>query len=53
MVTGERDDREQIICRNIKTPVQFRPPGRMRKSVDAALQFVRKLSGTTKPFETQ
>ena len=39
------------MCRNIKTAVQFRAAGDRRTRVrDAALQFVRKVSGSTKPF---
>ncbi|TIV09394.1 DUF2277 domain-containing protein [Mesorhizobium sp. GbtcB19] len=37
------------MCRNIKTLANFEPPATNDEVHDAALQFVRKLSGTTKP----
>lgn len=37
------------MCRNIKTLHNFEPPATNEEIHDAALQFVRKLSGTTKP----
>ena len=37
------------MCRNIKTLFNFEPPATKAEIRDAALQFVRKLSGTTKP----
>ena len=37
------------MCRNIKTLFNFDPPATHEEIHDAALQFVRKLSGTTKP----
>ena len=37
------------MCRNIKTLHNFDPPATAEEVHDAALQFVRKLSGTTKP----
>ncbi len=37
------------MCRNIKTLFNFEPPATHAEIHDAALQFVRKLSGTTKP----
>jgi hypothetical protein len=37
------------MCRNIKTLHNFQPPATHEEIHDAALQFVRKLSGTTKP----
>ena len=37
------------MCRNIKTLFNFDPPATDDEIRDAALQFVRKLSGTTKP----
>ncbi len=37
------------MCRNIKTLFNFEPPATDREVRDAALQFVRKLSGTTRP----
>ncbi|MBY5361549.1 DUF2277 domain-containing protein [Rhizobium leguminosarum] len=37
------------MCRNIKTLFNFDPPATDQEIHDAALQFVRKLSGTTKP----
>lgn len=43
------DEREQVMCRNIKPLFNFDPPATGEEIHDAALQFVRKLSGTTKP----
>jgi len=37
------------MCRNIKTLFNFEPPATDAEIRDAALQFVRKLSGATKP----
>jgi hypothetical protein len=37
------------MCRNIKTLFNFDPPATNDEIRDAALQFVRKLSGTTRP----
>jgi hypothetical protein len=37
------------MCRNIKTLFNFEPPATEHEVRDAALQFVRKLSGFTKP----
>ena len=37
------------MCRNIKTLSNFEPPATHEEIHDAALQFVRKLSGTTRP----
>ncbi|TIT57636.1 MAG: DUF2277 domain-containing protein, partial [Mesorhizobium sp.] len=37
------------MCRNIKTLFNFEPPATNDEVHDAALQFVRKLSGSTKP----
>ncbi|NRQ17270.1 DUF2277 domain-containing protein [Ensifer sesbaniae] len=37
------------MCRNIKPLFNFEPPATDAEIHDAALQFVRKLSGTTKP----
>lgn len=37
------------MCRNIKTLFNFEPPATHDEIREAALQFVRKLSGTTKP----
>lgn len=37
------------MCRNIKPLFNFEPPATGSEIHDAALQFVRKLSGTTKP----
>ncbi|MER9046640.1 DUF2277 domain-containing protein [Mesorhizobium sp. M0923] len=37
------------MCRNIKTLFNFDPPATNDEVCDAALQFVRKLSGTTRP----
>jgi hypothetical protein len=37
------------MCRNIKTLVNFEPPATDDEIRASALQFVRKLSGTTRP----
>lgn len=37
------------MCRNIKTLFNFDPPATDAEITDASLQFVRKLSGFTKP----
>jgi hypothetical protein len=37
------------MCRNIKTLHNFDPPATHEEIHDAALQYVRKLSGSTKP----
>ncbi len=37
------------MCRNIKVLANFKPPATDQEIQDAALQFVRKLSGTTRP----
>jgi hypothetical protein len=37
------------MCRNIKTLANFAPPATAEEIRASALQFVRKLSGTTKP----
>ena len=37
------------MCRNIRTLANFEPPATDDEIRDAALQFVRKLSGTTRP----
>ena len=37
------------MCRNIKTLFNFDPPATDEEVHDAALQFVRKLSGSTRP----
>lgn len=38
-----------VVCRNIKTLFNFEPPATDDEIEAAALQFVRKLSGFTKP----
>ena len=40
------------MCRNIKTLANFQPPATDDEIRASALQFVRKLSGTTKPSQT-
>ncbi|OHV80953.1 DUF2277 domain-containing protein [Ensifer sp. LCM 4579] len=37
------------MCRNIRTLFNFEPPATDQEIHDAALQFVRKLCGTTRP----
>jgi hypothetical protein len=41
--------RSSRMCRNIKTLANFEPPATEDEIRASALQFVRKLSGTTKP----
>lgn len=41
--------RDMLMCRNIKTLANFAPPATNDEIHASALQFVRKLSGTTKP----
>jgi len=40
------------MCRNIKTLANFEPPATDAEIRASALQFVRKLSGTTRPSRT-
>jgi hypothetical protein len=40
------------MCRNIKTLFNFEPPATDEEIRASSLQFVRKLSGTTKPSRT-
>jgi len=40
------------MCRNIKTLFNFDPPATDHEIHEASLQFVRKLSGFTKPSQT-
>jgi hypothetical protein len=44
-----RVEQEAAMCRNIKTLFNFDPPASEAEIRDAALQFVRKLSGAAKP----
>ena len=37
------------MCRNIRTLHNFEPPATEEEAHDAALQYVRKISGSTKP----
>ena len=37
------------MCRNIRTLFNFEPPATDREVRDAALQYVRKISGSTRP----
>jgi len=39
------------MCRNIKTLFNFEPPASEQEIRDASLQFVRKLSGFTRPSQ--
>ncbi|CAN5631055.1 DUF2277 domain-containing protein [soil metagenome] len=39
------------MCRNIRTLHNFEPPANADEVHDAALQFVRKISGSTKPSQ--
>ena len=44
-----RDGYAQLMCRNIKTLHNFEPPATSEEVHAAALQYVRKVSGSTKP----
>jgi len=39
------------MCRNIRTLHNFEPPATQEEIHDAALQYVRKISGSTKPSQ--
>jgi hypothetical protein len=39
------------MCRNIRTLHNFEPPATVEEVQDAALQYVRKISGSTKPSQ--
>lgn len=39
------------MCRNIRTLHNFQPPATAEEIHDAALQYVRKISGSTKPSQ--
>jgi hypothetical protein len=39
------------MCRNIRTLYNFEPPATSEEVYDAALQYVRKISGFTKPSQ--
>ena len=39
----------EVMCRNIKNLFNFEPPATETEIHDACLQFVRKISGSTKP----
>lgn len=39
------------MCRNIRTLFNFEPPATEQEAHDAALQYVRKVSGFTKPSQ--
>ena len=39
------------MCRNIRTLHNFEPPATEEEARDAALQYVRKISGSTKPSQ--
>lgn len=41
----------ESMCRNIRTLHNFDPPATSEEVRDAALQFVRKISGSTKPSQ--
>jgi hypothetical protein len=48
-VLAFRHVRSKTMCRNIKTLANFEPPATDDEIRASSLQFVRKLSGTTKP----
>jgi hypothetical protein len=45
----KQENKEQVMCRNIKTLFNFDPPATDEEIREASLQFVRKLSGFNKP----
>lgn len=45
----ELPDTENVMCRNIKTLANYEPPATEAEIRASALQFVRKLSGATRP----
>ena len=49
MVSVRRREMQGTMCRNIKTLFNFEPPATELEIRDAALQFVRKLSGFNVP----
>ena len=49
MLIASRQLATRVMCRNIKTLFNFEPPASELEIRDAALQFVRKLSGFTVP----
>ena len=48
-MTTKESDREQVMCRNIRTLFNFEPPATEEEIHASALQFVRKLSGFAHP----
>jgi hypothetical protein len=48
-VAQRKIDPEAVVCRNIKTLLNFEPPATDEEIQASALQFVRKLSGFNKP----
>lgn len=48
MITGDRTSLT-VMCRNIRQLHNFDPPATNHEVHDAALQYVRKIAGTTKP----
>src|SRR4029077_12304733 len=48
---SERPIRIAAMCRNIHTLFNFEPPATEDEILDASLQFVRKISGFTKPSQ--
>jgi hypothetical protein len=51
MVTTDANEEEVPMCRNIKTLFNFDPPATDEEIRASALQFVRKVSGFTKPSQ--
>ena len=47
--TNSQIVRQKLMCRNIKTLFNFDPPASADEIQEAAIQFVRKLSGFRKP----
>jgi hypothetical protein len=49
---GQDAGKEPIMCRNIKTLFNFEPPATEDEIRASALQFVRKLSGFSRPSQS-
>jgi hypothetical protein len=49
LLTSNHNNEEKFMCRNIKTLHNFTPPATEEEIRASSLQFVRKLSGFTRP----
>jgi len=50
--TRSKSGKEELMCRNIKTLHNFKPPATEEEIRASAIQFVRKLSGFNKPSKS-